>query len=875
MKTTLYTLKLIFFVFLLGNTAFAQTPTELSGIIVDSTNNETLTGVVVGVKNSTNAVLTDGDGGFKLKTYSPLPVTLVVSFLGYTSKEYVVEGTTTGLTISLSPRTEETDEVVVTSRRREEVVQDIPIAVSVIGGKRAEEAGLFNVNRIKELTPSVQFYTSNPRNSGLTIRGLGSTFGLTNDGIDPGVGYYVDGVYYARAAITTLDFVDIERIEVLRGPQGTLFGKNTTAGAFNVITRAPSYKPGVTAEVSYGNFSYVQAKASVTGPIIKDKLAARVSFSSTQRNGTIYNVNNLKWINDLDNQGLRGQLLFTPSKRIKINLTGHFSSSMPEGYAQVIAGVAPTQRAGYRQFNNIIADLNYSLPTTNPYDRVVDQNTTWKSHSDIGGVSLNADFKIGRGILTSTTAWNFWTWNPSNDRDFTGLSVLQKSQATSRQEQVSQEIRYAGSITERLSGVVGVFALNQSVWAAPVQIEEAGKDNWRFSIDVNPATASAATISNWQTALNGYGSNTYNTVNSTSAAAFANVDWEIFKGFHVQPGLRYNYDQKKMDYVREVYGGPANPTAAQVTIQKKVYQNQAFKKTAENTNLSGILTVSYKPTARINTYATVSTAYKPIGVNVAGLPTLADGSADDGLAIVKPEYVTHYELGIKTTPTQHSVLNLTVFNTEIKDFQTNVQSPQLGVNRGYLANAEKVRVQGIELDGTLKVGSHFIFNLGVAYTDAKYVTFVNAPLPLEETGKTIPDPNDATKTVQAAFKDISGAQLPGISKWAGSLGGEVTSSETQFVGQKGKFFLGLDSYGRSSFSSSPTPSAYLNIQEYALLNGRFGFRATNGFSAFIWGRNILNKNYMEQLLPAGGNAGQYAGVLGDPQTYGITIRYSF
>lgn len=866
---------------LLNSIVFGQSPKEISGKIIDSTNNEELIGAAIGIKGSTNAVLSDENGRFKIKTYSPYPITFVVSYVGYKAKEYILESEQSEITIPLIVQTQETDEVVVTSRRREEVVQDIPIAVSVIGGKRAEEAGLFNVNRLKELTPSVQFYQSNPRNSGLTIRGLGSTFGLTNDGIDPGVGYYIDGVYYARAAITALDFVDVERIEVLRGPQGTLFGKNTTAGAFNVITRAPSFKPGATAEVSYGNYSYVQAKASVTGPIIKNILAARVSFSGTKRNGTIYNINSGKWINNLDNQGFRAQLLFTPSRKIKINLTGHFNSSMPEGYSQVIAGVAPTQRASYRQFNNIIADLNYQLPTSNPYDRVVDQNTTWKSHNDIGGASLNADFRIGRGTLTSTSAWNFWTWNPSNDRDFTGLASLQKSQATSRQEQTSQEIRYAGNVTEKISGVVGVFALNQSVWSAPVQIEEVGPDGWRFLIDnldpnkPNKTAAENTLLNNWKTGITGLGTATYNTVNSTSAAAFANVDWEIFKGFHFQPGIRYNYDQKKVDYAREVYGGPANPTAGQLAVQRRVYTNQAFNTTADNTNWSGIVTLSYKPSSRINTYATYSTAYKPIGVNVAGLPANTDGTPKVELATVKPEYVTHYELGIKTSPTQHTILNLTAFNTEIKDFQTNVQSPELGVNRGYLANAERVKVQGLELDGSAKIGTHLTFNLGVAYTDAKYVTFTNAPLPLEETGRVIPDPNKPGSTIQAAFKDISGEQLPGISKWAGSLGGEVTSNETLFIGQKGKFFLGVDSYYRSKFSSSPTPSTYLVIQEYALLNGRLGFRAANGFSAFVWGRNILNKNYMEQLLPAGGNAGQYAGVLGDPQTYGFTLRYSF
>src|SRR4029079_3894548 len=159
--------------------------------------------------------------------------------------------------------------VVVTSRRREESAQNIPIAVSVVGGPRAADAGAFNVNRLKELVPSVQLYSSNPRNTGINIRGLGSPFGLTNDGIDPGVGFYVDGVYYARPAAATLDFIDVERVEVLRGPQGTLFGKNTTSGAINITTRKPSFEPEANVELSYGNYGYIQAKSSISGPLSK------------------------------------------------------------------------------------------------------------------------------------------------------------------------------------------------------------------------------------------------------------------------------------------------------------------------------------------------------------------------------------------------------------------------------------------------------------------------------------------------------------------------------------------------------------------------------------------------------------------------------
>src|SRR5690606_232822 len=134
------------------------------------------------------------------------------------------------------------EEVTVTSRRREERAQSVPIPITVVSGALVADTGGFNVNRIKELIPSVQLYSSNPRNTAISIRGQGTTFGLTNDGIDPGVGFYIDGVYFARPAITTLDFIDVDRIEVLRGPQGSLYGKNTTAGAFNVTTLKPQFE---------------------------------------------------------------------------------------------------------------------------------------------------------------------------------------------------------------------------------------------------------------------------------------------------------------------------------------------------------------------------------------------------------------------------------------------------------------------------------------------------------------------------------------------------------------------------------------------------------------------------------------------------------
>ena len=836
------------FLLLAFTTSYAQ---NIEGI-VKTNENTPLEAANVVIKGTTSNATTDQNGKFTIDAKGKLPFTLLVQYVGYKTTEIEVTALpTTPLQIVIREENE-LIEVVVSSRRRIEKVQDVSIAISVITGKQAEQTGAFNVNRIKELVPSVQLYSSNPRNTGINIRSLGSPFGLTNDGIDPGVGFYVDGVYYARPAATTLDFIDVEQIEVLRGPQGSLFGKNTTSGAFNITTRKPSFTSGADFEVSYGNYSFIQAKASVTGALGK-KVAGRLSFSGTQRDGLVDNIATGRATNTLNNQGIRGQLLWTPTTNTNVILAADITTQRPDGYAQVVAGVAPTQRAAYRQFDAIIADLNYKLPSQNAFDRKIDQDTPWRSNQDLGGISLNIDTKIGGGTLTSTTAWRFWNWDPSNDRDFTGLQVLAKSQNPTRQTQITQEIRYAGQLTSRISGVAGVFFIDQT--SQTDGTEESGNAQWRF--------AQSSTSALWKTPglFEGYGIKTDANIRASSAAVFGQIDWAITDWLHVLPGLRYNFDKKDAHYARTTYGGLQTTDPALLALKKQVYSDQAFDSAIDNTDFSGNITVTVKASDKINAYGTFAKSYKPVGVNVAGLPTNSAGAPLLDLAVIKPEKVYHYEVGVKTSPFKNSIFNLALFQTDINDFQTNVQAAELGVNRGYLANADKVRVQGVEVDASFVVSSHLTINGAATYTDGKYVKFTNAPLPLEETGAPV------------SFKDVSGSALPGASRWAGSLGGEL-SDNAKFFGNTGKAFLAIDSYARSEFSSSPSASKYLVVQGYAIFNARLGFRASQGLSVHFWGRNLLNKDYYEQLLPAGGNSGQYAGVLGDQRTYGITLKYS-
>jgi iron complex outermembrane receptor protein len=834
-----------------SQTIFAQKFIEGT---IKSTDGAAVASASVTIKQFKAFAVADASGHFKIAAPPTFPAVLVISSVGFTAVEINLEALPkTSLNILLAEASQLT-ELVVTSRRKQEVAQNVPIAISVIGGKQIEETGSFNVNRLKELLPTVQLYTSNPRNTTLNVRGLGSTFGLTNDGIDPGVGFYIDGVYYALPAATTLDFIDIEQVEVLRGPQGTLFGKNTTAGAFNITTKAASFKTSAAFETSIGNFGFIQAKASVTGKLL-NRLAGRISFSGTQRNGLLKHTVINAPVNDMNNLGIRGQLLYQASDAVKVTFIGDYNDQKPNGFAQVVAGVVTTKRAAYRQFENIIKDLNYNLPSRNPFDRVIDHNTPWRSGNQLGGVSANVDAKIGNGTLTATTAWRYWDWKPSNDRDFTGLSVLDKSQAPSFHTQFSQEVRYAGNFSNKLSAVIGVFALWQDLKTDSVHTEESGKGQWRFS----QSTTSAL----WKTPglLDGYGIKTKSRLQSFGGAVFAQVDWSITEKLHLLPGIRFNYDYKDVNYDRKTYGGLQTNDAALIALKKLVYTDQAFATTVEESNFSGQVTLAYKANKNINAFATVSKSYKPVGVNLGGLPT-ANGETMLDLAKVKPEQVTHYEVGVKTSPAKNAILNIAFHHSDIKDYQTLVQTPEPGVNRGYLANAERVRVQGVELDGSVRLNNHLNTYGAIAYTDGKYVSFINAPVPLEEVGGA------------QAYTDASGGRLPGISKWSGSLGGELTSNKIKFLDKfNGKYFVAADVFYRSEFSSNPTPSAYLNVDGYAIVNTRAGFRAADGLSVTVWARNLFNTNYFEQLLAASGSAGHYAGVLGDQRTIGVTLKY--
>ncbi len=780
--------------------------------------------------------------------------------------------------------------IIVTARRRAETAQEVPLAISVIRGDSIEATGNFNVVKLQQLAPTLQVYTTNPRNTSVNIRGLGVPFGLTSDGFEQGVGIYVDDVYNSRVAAATFDFLDVAQVEVLRGPQGTLYGKNTTAGAINITTNQPTFDFEGRAELTVGNLNYKQAKAAISGPL-SDTIAARIAVAATSRRGTIYNVTSDRWINEQDNLGIRGQLLFKPTDNFSLTLSGDYSKQDPECCGTVFVRVGRTQRVLTRQYDALAAAQGYVVPSRNPYDRLTDLDSTLNAGNKIGGVSARIKWDVGPGTLTSVTAWRFWDWKPENDRDFTGLSVVSKSQNPSQQDQYSQEFRYNYE-SQKIDFVVGLFGFKQRIDTQGTEQQGANATKWSLAPSTDPNNVYNRNVLNGLTATN------TQWLKSTSAALFGQLSWKVTDTLTIQPGARLNYDKKSGFYQRVVTTGSGAvinscaPTATQgnavLTAQCGVYQPQLSAPSDSAWNFTYDFNVNYKIAQDILAYATYAKSFKTLGINQNGLPLNSDNTVNYAVGTVKPERVNHFEVGLKTQFwDRRATFNITAFRTEIENFQATVNGGQFGTTRGYLANADKVRSQGIEADFKVVASDRFTAYANGAYTDAKYVKFCNAPPPPELSGGSstgiavtgrctytgTPGSAATANQVSPPFVDISGERLPGVSKWAFSYGAEYNIPVT-LLDKDGQLYLGVDGNYRSHWNSNASPSIYTEVKGYALTNFRAGFRG-EGFDIFGWVRNAFDVNYIENLQVAPGNTGLIAGQPGDPQTWGGTIKFSF
>jgi iron complex outermembrane recepter protein len=754
------------------------------------------------------------------------------------------------------------EQVTVTARRREENIQDVPAAISAISGDHLDSSYTVNTNALSQLVPSLYYNSANPRNTAYTIRGLGSntlSISAANDGIEPGVGFYVDQVYHGRPATAAFDFTDIERVEVLRGPQGTLFGKNTADGAIHIISREPTFEPEGNAEVSLGDNDFMQAKGAVSGGLIGDVLAGRFAAQITKRDGVIRNVNTGKDDNNVDNYAVRGQLLFVPTENLKLRLIADQTNLDSDCCTQNYLRVGMSLRSASRQFPALAAGLGYAPPSTDVYDRLTDIDAPLHIDTQDGGVSLITDWNLGANTLTSVTAWRYWSWNVANDRDYTGVPIQLVQRIPSRQDQYSEELRLASNGNDRFRYVGGLYFFKQEISGTPISIYGPAAAYWLLS-------PSNFTVPIPRNLLDGYGQTGTSDFEMKSYAAFGEVNYDITEKLTGTLGLRYTYEDKDGAYATTVFGGaslaglPA-ATAAELNRAKlSIFRPQSYTASDSGGSLSGRANVAYKLTDNLLTYLSYAKGYKSGGLNMSGLPLDAQNNPALATAVIDDEKNTTIELGFKSTLLDGRLTaNLAAYHTIVKDYQANiVSSSETAAIRSYPANVPEVRVEGLEGDFAALLFQGFTLRASFAYGDGKNTDYPAGPCPLE------------VQTAATVACNLTGAPLSGLSKWVGSLGFDYEHS----LGE-GTLVLHGDASSRSDYNSDTSASQYTVISGYTVANASIGFRFPSGLEADVFVRNLFDRDYITALTIQTGNSGLILGQPSDPRLVGVTLRAKF
>lgn len=744
--------------------------------------------------------------------------------------------------------------IVVTARRREETAQDVPIALSVVDNSQLEATGNFTLGQIQQLVPSLQIFSFNPRNTNVNIRGLGSNVALTNDGLENGVGFYIDNVYYGRVGQSQFDLVDLQQIEVLRGPQGTLFGKNTTAGAINITTRAPVFDYEFQGEATVGDYGYHQVRGSLSGPLIGDVVAFRLSLADTHRDGFLYNVTTRQDAQNYDNFTARGQLLIRPASNLDIKLIGDFSRQKQDFVLNVFAGIFSNYDNGAVIPNNFLqraARAGYTPLPVDPFARLGDSNSPYQSNMDSYGASGQIDWNLGGAALTSITAYRWWDWNPANDGDATALPIITKAQQANRQRQFSQEVRLASTGKNTIDYVVGAYYFWQIVRGFGATAYGANAANWNL-----PTVA--AVVGN--AALNGFEANSISTPQTKSLAFFGQADWNITDTLALTAGLRYTNEKKEGAFRQFHVAGvnlatlPAAQAAAALAIRNQFNPVTSFETSFTDNSLSGLLSLSWKPTSGVLTYATYSRGNKSGGLNLTNLPAGIDPD-------VRPEKIDNFELGLKSQLWDRRVtFNLAGFWTETTDYQTAITELTPGtVNvRQYIANIPKVRSRGIEADLVVAPSEWLSLTASGSYVDATFRDYRNAPQAPENLNL-------------GGIQDLTGRQIPGVPKFTYTLGVDASQPLLESGGQTLEIYGHADFSHRSSLNTTVSLSRYGDVEGYGILNARIGVRLADGsIDASLWARNLTDTEYFQTLSPA--NTGAITAIIGEPRTIGITLR---
>ncbi|KXC59801.1 TonB-dependent receptor [Pseudomonas aeruginosa] len=728
--------------------------------------------------------------------------------------------------------------VTVTARRREEDSQKVPTPITVLGGETLEAQRISRVQDLQQVLPSVNVAYIHARQSSVAVRGIGNN--PASDGLEGSAGIYLDNVYLGRPGMAVFDLLDIEQLELLRGPQGTLFGKNTTAGVLNISTRAPTFTAERTVEVSGGQDGYFQGRGTVSGPL-GETLAGRLSAYRTRDDGYIKNIHDDNYLNGGERQGARGQLLFEPNEDFSLRWIADYNEEGSSNGSMVVYGGA--ERFWQR------AALVGASPLRDPQRRKV--NINGRQHVSVhqGGSSLEANWNLAGGYrLTSISAYRYWHFTPANDEQL-NVSAINDTGVEVHDRQFSQEIRLASPTGGAFDYVVGAYAFRQNLGNKTFTSYGPLADLYLLGANLG--------------ALNDTYSKANGKIETDSFALFAQGTWHLTERLDFTAGLRGTYEEKNAKVERFApLGGAAVGGVGAAVRNGQLGAYDSGDLSQYNFAPSALLSLSYQFSDDLLGYASLSHGEKSGGVN------LAVGSAPSAGAdslLVGPERANDAELGLKSTLfDRRLLLNANLFWTGIHGYQatTLYQAPGSTQLAQVLANAGSVRSRGLEFEATALPLRGLTLNFNGSYNDVTYLSFKDAPCPAEV----------STRPGAPSSCDLTGQRVVGASKWIANLNGEYQWR----LDDRFQPYVSASYAYRSAAEGTLDNSDLSKIDGYALVNLAAGLRSDLGdgqLDTSVWLKNAFDKDYY--LSAFASINGSYTASVGQPRTLGVSLRYDF
>lgn len=725
------------------------------------------------------------------------------------------------------------EEVVVTATKRPESLQDIPVTVTALSETTIREAGITNLDGVANLVPSLTITSNiNPFATAIRIRGIGSS--QNDPSLEPSVAFVVDGVYLGRSGLGMSDLTDIERVEVLQGPQGTLYGKNANAGVISVVTKNPNGEETEGfIEATAGNYDAKRLVGSVSGPIT-DGLAYLLSGSWNQRDGTLENPVGPDQ-NAYKDWNVRGKLRWEPTDRFAAMLTAsHADRDTTMGAADATQTNAVT---------SVLIAQGKEVPPNNARDyyNPINQSSDFDMTADT--YILKMDYDLDWATLTSLTSYNDYEYTTSTDADRSELDVLSITNDLYTGNSFSQEFRLTSNLDGPLEYMAGLYYLDEeNTRGDGSPFTYVGQD---FVAVASQGAPPVGPIAPLIAAPGDYiaGDSAWNT---KTWAVFGQSTYSFTENLSLTLGLRYTDEEKKAKLVTTTFStapaaAPGNPLPTLVDLAGAPIDENRKRNDDGFTYLASL---RYFVVPDVMLFGTVATGTKAGGFN--GVAGEGDGRDFD------EENTINYELGIKSTLWDERLqLNATAFLTVFDDLQF-LQQQATGVGT-LVSNAAKAESKGVELSANALVLPNLILNAGVQYLDAQY-----------------------TEGELQAF-DVVFAP-----KWSGNLSG------TFFLPLfEGNVYTRLDYTYMGDHYSNPSYQPESALQTKNLLNARLGWRNDN-WDLAAWIKNATNNGNLS-YLNKGDTGRAYSGLTGTPiaysgtgaewlsppRTYGVTLRYSF